>query len=569
MRRISDLSHCTPEVALSDDAKRGCWRRIPYETDDFAGVMIGAAPTTAAPEVTLPLDAEGWHALHVGFWNPHHDYQGNFRVKLKLTGDPCFQPIADPEPPLIWPGTCELKEVLFRQADLTGKALIIAQQIKGTRPEKAYIAYVRLVPLSPEEVSALVADRADRSTRMLYALNDGNGMFYEGASTESELIEQVEPYRHSDVGAVLFAVASGDLVNYPSRFGLPWMADAGDDTSTPDRCVLRDCTKGLLDQGIVPVQILSEHCQAMDIAFHAMFRMGIVGEIPPGDLWNPRHGFVRKHPEWRMCDRDGTPFEKASYAYPEVRDFMIGMIEEVSSTYDVNGVNLGFIRGPHFVGYETPVVEAFQRAHGIDPRELDENDERAQRHRAAYVTELVRETRRRLDAVGAARGHRIELSAMVYRGNTPINLFYGLDVETWFREKLLDTIFMSLPVEEKILAAARDAGCRVVTHLMPSSRDARADEEETLAMALQGFDTGVDGFWYWDMNARQIKPEYWEVLRRIGHQDEVHRMASARPRMPRTRLRTVGGFDVWHTTNHGADDRDYWPPEMQPIFSGG
>jgi len=569
MRIISDLSTCTPPSALSDVASPGAWQCIPYEAEGFSGTMLWAAPTTAAAEVALPLEAAGWHAIYLGFWNPHHDYQGSFRIKLKLTGDPCFQPMVDPEPPLTWPGNCGLKEAFFRSADVSGKQLVIAQQTKGCRTGKACVAYIKLVPLAVHEVAALEADRADRSTRVLYALNDGNGMFYEGASTEAELIEQVEQYRHSDVGAVLFAVSSGDIVNYPSKRAIPWMADAGAATSTADRCVLRDCMRDLLDRDMVPVRVLADHCHAMDIAFHAMFRMGIIGDIPPGDFWNPRNGFVRKHPEWRLCDIDGTPIEKASYAYPEVRAFMVAMITEVCETYEVDGVNLGFIRGPQFVGYEKPVVAAFQREHGIDLRQLDENDPRAQCHRARYVTELVREASQCLDAIGAAKGRRIELSAMAYKGNFPINLFFGLDIKTWLEEKLVDTMFMSHPMEDDVMEAARAAGCKVVTHLMPSSKDARADEEETLEMAQRGFDAGVDGFWYWDMNNRQVKPEYWQVLSRIGHRDEVARMATARPRMKATPLLTVGGFDFCHTTNRGSDERDYWPPEMQPVFSGG
>ena len=569
MPTISDLSNCTPTSVLTKRVKHGHWHLIPYEAEGLSGVMIGAAPMTCAPDVTLPLEASGWHAIHLGFWNPHHDYQGHSRVKLKLTGDPCFQPIMDPAPPLEWPGKCELKEAFFKNADLTGKQLIIAQQSKGCRPHKAYVAYIKLTPLTNGQVAAIQADRANRSTRILYALNDGNGIFYDGPTTAQDLLEEVEQYRHSDVGALLFAVSSGDIVNYPSKIAMPWMADVGDAVGTADRCVLRDSVRTLLDSNVVPVRVMADHCHEMGIGFHAMFRMGIIGDIPPGELWNPHSGFVRRHPELRMLDKDGTPIEKASYAYPEVREFMVSMISELCEAYDVDGVNLGLIRGPHFVGYEDIVVEDFRKQYGIDPRELDENDDRAQQHRASYLNELLRCVRKRLDEIGGKQGGKIELSAMAYTGNYPINLFFGLDVKTWLQERLLDTLFMSLPVEDEVARAVRDANCRLITHLMPNTRDARADEAETLEMALRGFESGVDGFWYWDMNSRQNKPNYWQVLSRTGHRDEVAQMSQSPPRMKTTLLHTVGGYTVNHSTNRGSDERGYWPPEMQPIFSGG
>ena len=64
-------------------------------------------------------------------------------VRLKLTGDPGFQPLSDftndgaAAAPTLWDGS-ELQEGFFKYADLTGKDLVIAQQSKG-EPKKAYV----------------------------------------------------------------------------------------------------------------------------------------------------------------------------------------------------------------------------------------------------------------------------------------------------------------------------------------------------------------------------------------------------------------------------------------------
>ena len=39
----------------------------------------------------------GWHAVYVGFWNPHFVYDGGTTVKVKLNDDPCFIRIQEPE----------------------------------------------------------------------------------------------------------------------------------------------------------------------------------------------------------------------------------------------------------------------------------------------------------------------------------------------------------------------------------------------------------------------------------------------------------------------------------------
>ena len=185
---ISDMGRCLPADALVEKPKQHHWHLIPYEAEGLTGTILGASSMAQAPEVTLPLGVSGWHAVLVGLWNPHYAYDGAFTVKLKLTGDPCFQAISEPEPPLEWPGKVEFKEVFFKYADLTGQDLVIAQQTKG-RPRMGYVGYVKLVPLSPAEVEAIEKARAGSDTRVLYALNDGNGLFYLSPSTPQDLLE--------------------------------------------------------------------------------------------------------------------------------------------------------------------------------------------------------------------------------------------------------------------------------------------------------------------------------------------------------------------------------------------
>ncbi|MDP7179398.1 MAG: hypothetical protein QF749_14045, partial [Verrucomicrobiota bacterium] len=66
---LSDMSRCSPGEALSEVRKHHHWHLISYEAEGLTGVIIGASSTAKAPDVTLPVEASGWHAIYVGFWN--------------------------------------------------------------------------------------------------------------------------------------------------------------------------------------------------------------------------------------------------------------------------------------------------------------------------------------------------------------------------------------------------------------------------------------------------------------------------------------------------------------------
>ena len=563
MNCLSDMSQCTPVSALSRVNRKNHWTLIPYETDEVSGVMIGAGSVADAPEVTLPLGVSGWHAIYLGFWNPHHDYDGGACVRLKLTGDPCFQALSDfnydgaAAAPSLW-GGAELQECFFRHADLTGKDLVIAQQSKG-EPKKAYVAYFKVIPLSQAQADAIQKDRANRDSRTLIATNDGASFFYhKGCTTKEEILEQLELYRHSDIGKVAWAVSYGDKTNYPSKVAHCVTAKRAnsDITLSPSQAVLSESLDTLLSQGVIPVQVALEHVHDMGLKFDAMFRMGINGDIPPCDICH--EGLVASRPQLRMVAKDGTPLEKASYAFPQVQEFMLSLIREVIENFDIDGVDLGWIRGPQFVGYETPFVEDFMKEHGEDPRTLDENDIRAQRLRARYLTDFVRRVRRLVDEMGDKRGRKIELSAWLF--SSEACLFFGLDVETWLKEELLDQIVGA--DLGRFLDIARAHHCKYYLG------------DRTLENVLKGHAKGVDGFAFWDLNIpifgySHELPDAWAVTRRMGHKEKLPALAKDPPELKKIRLNTIGGFDIRHATNIGANERKYSPPEMLPIYSGG
>jgi hypothetical protein len=173
--------------------------------------------------------------------------------------------------------------------------------------------------------------------------------------------------------------------------------------------------------------------------------------------WGLQSEFSKKHPEYRWRRRDGRAYRsQLSFAFPEVRQYKLAILDELLSQYDLDGVFLDWIRtgdvrdnpqtdaqGVADSGYETPVVEGFKWQFGVDPHEVANGDERWVRTRAEAQTVFMRELRRQV----AAHRRKVPVAVMLghpwhYRGNG--DKIDGnlrgllLDVGTWAREGLID-----------------------------------------------------------------------------------------------------------------------------------
>jgi len=109
-----------------------------------------------------------------------------------------------------------------------------------------------------------------------------------------------------------------------------------------------------------------------------------------------------------------------NYAHQEVRDYVYSLIEEIVTGYDVDGVELDFMRFPIF--FRTPA----------DGKPATDEE-------LAAMTDLVRSLRGMLDRLGKKREKPLLLAVHV-----PDSLDYakeaGLDVRQWLKEDLVDVV---------------------------------------------------------------------------------------------------------------------------------
>ncbi len=266
---------------------------------------------------------------------------------------------------------------------------------------------------------------------------------------------------------------------------------------------------GWRDPGFDPLALAIELAHERGMDLHAWVNVVPAwwGSAPPDD---PRH-LWHTHPEWFWYDQDGERqalcdgfYVSLNPCLPEVRAYLVEVMEELATRYELDGLHLDYIRFPN----EHPAIP---RGSGLDyPRDartltlyrretgLAPDDDAAawNRWRAEQVTRLVREIRVALDraapdlVVGAAVGPEPERA-----------LHHFQDVETWLREGLLDLVFpMNYTADPDLFArrladwSARSREARVVMGLMASGGTAELRRDQVREAAATTGDLALFGY---------------------------------------------------------------------------
>jgi len=537
------MSNCVPESALSSKRRKCHWQLIEYEAEEVSGKMLSAGPETAPPDVTYPLHMRGWHTIGIGVWGMSLAAGVENMIEVRLTGDPCFTTFTREKPSLF-----TLEEGFWKHADLTGQDLVIRHHQSGF-PTTASLAYVRLTPLSDDEVERIQKDRQSKESKRLIAANDGDSDLYmKRPTTKEELVARIEPYRNTDFKKIFWEIGYGDTTLYPSTRG-KMLGEGIEDFPRIGDKYTAESLRTLAAKGIDPLRTVIEYAHSMGLEFHVSQRIEQFATPPP---WEELYStdFYHEHPELRLVDRDGKEAVGLSYVFPEVRDFFISALKETAS-YDMDGVAVIYARAPPFILYEKPLIEGFKAEHGIDPRTLDERDERWLMYRATFVTQFMREMRQAVEAMGEKLGRTLETSAMTL-ASRKINLFYGMDVDAWVKEGLIDNL-IPYPSNDGhsfdetdmhyYASVTRGTKCKLYPNLMPRRIPPKEIRKRTLAY----YDSGADGIFFWDTNSRHDTTSMWATIRRLGHVDELRALAASakQEEEPRTmKLLKLGGYPM-------------------------
>ena len=176
--------------------------------------------------------------------------------------------------------------------------------------------------------------------------------------------------------------------------------------------------------------------------------------VPDGRI--PR--FAVENPEYMSKARDGRSWldwevgEQVlgydvgymSLAYPEVRDYVREALVAYVQEFGADGVQLEFVQvlaeGEEVwpLGYDAPAIAEYTEAHGVDPHQIEDEDEAWTRLRASYYTQLMRELRNDLSRLG----RKVEISVATEGIWADPDSAYKLmlDWPTWVEEGLVDAL---------------------------------------------------------------------------------------------------------------------------------
>ena len=207
--------------------------------------------------------------------------------------------------------------------------------------------------------------------------------------------------------------------------------------------------RGLIAEDGGPMTILTRQSREAGLPFFPRVRMNSHYDMDPN---HPAYGRFRRERPDLLIGRPGESIPEGTiewgiktgldFTFPEVREHRLSIVEEVVERFDVDGVELDFMRHPAF----------FRPDEAYGSRYL--------------MTNLVARARRMIDEAGSRRGRNLQLAVRV-----PPTLYdsarIGLDAGEWIAERLVDVVVVGggfIPFETPIgefTAAASGTGCLV------------------------------------------------------------------------------------------------------------
>lgn len=539
---ISDLTCFQPHSAITRDLQKFTWRAVDYRTEMFSGVLLSAWPESQVPEIHYPFNVQGWYSIYLGLWIGDGIY-------IKLSGDKAAQWVASDtasSAPVMF------EEIYWKQADLSGQSIIVRHPEGGT-PFQSYLAFIRLVPLSREEVGHIWQDRARKDTRRLIAMNDMHGLFYADRPVNAiQLNDYIEPLRNTDFdklyleywesGITGSTIQQGMLCSSESRIFLT----EGDRNFVESRLILKS-------KGIDIYESMMAHAREMGLkVFLSMRANALASELPYDTMFTT--DFYRENPQWRCRDKDGSEISMLSYAFEEVQDRLLSTFSKMAS-YGPDGIGILYNRHFPYVLYEKPLVQGFMEKEGVDPRVLDDSDERWLRYRSQIMTGFLRKLKEamRVAAKDTGRNH-IDISVHVL-AHEQENLLWGLDVEAWVNEGLVNQVVAHprvalapnvkssssvdvVPIDVDYYARiVKDTECKLYIDMLPR----QMEPEEYRRRANDYYDKGADGLCFWDTTTRYRRR--WSTMAQLGHKDELKDMRE-RERFRHILVQSLGGCRV-------------------------
>ena len=265
-------------------------------------------------------------------------------------------------------------------------------------------------------------------------IHDDHGYVAEAAAEDgpAKLAKAIRLFLESgaDIISVCAATQEGICWYFPTRVGQVL-------GNTPsDRTPLAVAMRGLMAAGVDAFKLLVDEVSGHGLTMLAKLRTNDAHHV----TYHPEFAgwFWLKHPEWRIgviekaaggppsfdypcvgpvqrqCIETELRPHLLDYAVPEVREYRLSLVREFIERYDVAGLTLNFLRGPHGVSFPS------RNAH--------------------HLTTFVAECRRIVVEAVGKRGRASPVVGAIVPWDMEFCRVVGLDVEAWIQDGLLDYV---------------------------------------------------------------------------------------------------------------------------------
>ena len=194
-----------------------------------------------------------------------------------------------------------------------------------------------------------------------------------------------------------------------------------------------------------PLRRAIEYCRRKAVPI--LGRLGMNRHYgPPGYEWVTSR-FSSENPHFRERTKIGNEWaNRLCYAIEEVRQERIDILLEIQRT-GVDALVLDFCRQMPMLMYHDALVQPYIKERGFDPRQIDSPNPDDYRdwwqYRADILTGFMRKLRKEVRRQEQELGRECPVIARVPDDVAWLMIAYGLDVERWCAEDLVDGTMLS------------------------------------------------------------------------------------------------------------------------------